>query len=632
MPETLHALIAARLDGLSRDERRLVGDASVLGKTFTSAALAVLSGTSQPELEPLLGGLVRKEVLGLQSDPRSPEHGQYGFLQDLLRQVAYDTLPKKERRTKHLQAAEHLSGAMTEEEVAEVVASHLLEAYRIEPDAADSAQLMTRAQLALVHAGERAASLGASTEARRYFEQAGDLEADAPTQASALFRAGEMAMIEGRAEEAGPLFERSIARYESVGDTHAAARVQSWLAFSEQTVGKLEVGIERMERAYEVVSGDAPDGDLAMLLFRLGQAHFFAGAPERALAWIEQSLDVAEALQLPEMLARGWSVKGAVIAARRPEEARVLIQQSLEMVLAHDAAAARRGDVCESLRPRLPARSLLRFPPGARATARVRAPDGQPAQRVVRAQRDDLRADHARTLGRGFRTAGRVARRHARTLRAALISPLGGARDPPEQGRPRRGTSAARPIRRSRSVRRRPGTFAYDAATAAVRLAEGNAVEALAKAEQAFDGRSALGIVGQDVKVGFLRGVEAALALGNVTKADELLTVVEELPVGLRPPLLDAAAHRFRARLAGDDPSADALFTRAAAQLRALELPFHLAVVLLEHGEWLAAQGRPDDAEPFVAEARETFERLEATPWLERLDAVRGGVPSGIPA
>ena len=54
--------------------------------------------------------------------------------------------------------------------------------------------------------------------------------------------------------------------------------------------------------------------------------------------------------------------------------------------------------------------------------------------------------------------------------------------------------------------------IAYDAATAAVRLAEGNAVEALAKAEQAFDGRSALGIVGQDVKVGFLRGVEAALA------------------------------------------------------------------------------------------------------------------------
>ena len=633
VPETLHALIAARLDGLSRDERRLVGDASVLGKTFTPAALAVLSGTSQPELEPLLGGLVRKEVLGLQSDPRSPEHGQYGFLQDLLRQVAYDTLPKKERRAKHLQAAEHLSGAMTEDEVAEVVASHLLEAYRIEPDAADSAQLMTKAQLALVHAGERAASLGASTEARRYFEQAGDLEADAPTQASALFRAGEMAMIEGRAEEAGPLFERSIARYESAGDTHAAARVQSWLAFSEQTLGKLEVGIERMERAYEVVSGDAPDGDLAMLLVRLGQAHFFAGDPERALPWIEQSLDVAEALQLPEMLARGWSVKGAVIAARRPEEARVLTQQALEMVLAHDVPRLawamysnlsdlgfQRDRYSDSLRV---LEQLLEF---SRRTGNRRSEWFTLAEMT-----------YALTmLGRWAEAFERLEELPDETLGryAQLSSTLSGVLEihlsRGDLDEARRLLARFDDLGASADAQER---VAYDAATAAVRLAEGNAVEALAKAEQAFDdGRSAIGIVGQDVKVGFLRGVEAALALGNATKADELLTLVEELPVGLRPPLLDAAAHRFRARLAGDDPSADALFTRAAAQLRALELPFHLAVVLLEHGEWLAAQGRPDDAEPFVAEARETFERLEATPWLERLDAVRGGVPSGIPA
>ena len=141
-----------------------------------------------------------------------------------------------------------------------------------------------------------------------------------------------------------------------------------------------------------------------------------------------------------------------------------------------------------------------------------------------------------------------------------------------------------------------------------------------------------MGITAQDVKVGYLRSLEAAFRLGDSTKLDDLLTKVERLSVGLRPPLLDAATHRYRARMAGDDPSADASFTRAAAQLRALELPFHLAVVLLEHGEWLAAQGRPDDAEPFLDEARETFERLEATPWLERLDGVRGEAPSGIPA
>ena len=110
MPETLHALIAARLDGLSAEERRLLQDAAVLGKTFTRDALAALSG-SEAELEPLLAALVRKEVLGVQADPRSPEHGQYGFLQDLVRHVAYETLSKRERRARHLAAAAHLSAA-----------------------------------------------------------------------------------------------------------------------------------------------------------------------------------------------------------------------------------------------------------------------------------------------------------------------------------------------------------------------------------------------------------------------------------------------------------------------------------------------------------------------------------------
>jgi class 3 adenylate cyclase len=72
VPETLHALIAARLDGLSAEERRVLQDASVLGKTFSKSALAALSGIGLDELDPLLTSLVRKEVLGIQADPRSP--------------------------------------------------------------------------------------------------------------------------------------------------------------------------------------------------------------------------------------------------------------------------------------------------------------------------------------------------------------------------------------------------------------------------------------------------------------------------------------------------------------------------------------------------------------------------------
>ena len=112
VPETLHALIAARLDGLSAEERRLLQDAAVLGKTFTTGRARVARRRPSVELEPLLASLVRKEVLGVQADPRSPEHGQYGFLQDLVRHVAYETLSKRERRARHLAAAAHLRAAL----------------------------------------------------------------------------------------------------------------------------------------------------------------------------------------------------------------------------------------------------------------------------------------------------------------------------------------------------------------------------------------------------------------------------------------------------------------------------------------------------------------------------------------
>ena len=210
VPETLHALIAARLDGLSAEERRLLQDAAVLGKTFTRDALAALSG-SEADLEPVLVALARKEVLGVQADPRSPEHGQYGFLQDLVRHVAYETLSKRERRVRHLAAAAHLSAAFAEDEdeVVEVIASHYLAANEAAPDADDADEIKGKARAMLVRAGERAESLAAAAEARRYFEQAVELTDDPSEKAALLTRAGEMAARTGDPDSARRLFEES---------------------------------------------------------------------------------------------------------------------------------------------------------------------------------------------------------------------------------------------------------------------------------------------------------------------------------------------------------------------------------------------------------------------------------------
>jgi hypothetical protein len=65
---------------------------------------------------------------------------------------------------------------------------------------------------------------------------------------------------------------------------------------------------------------------------------------------------------------------------------------------------------------------------------------------------------------------------------------------------------------------------------------------------------------------------------------------------------------------------------------RELGMPFWLAVTLFEQGEWLLSEGRSTEVEPLYREAGEIFERLEARPWLERLDAVQAGVRAEIPA
>ena len=99
VPETLHALIAARLDGLSAEERRAARGRRRPRQDVHARRAASLSRGSMPTRSSrVLASLVRKEVLAVQADPRSPEHGQYGFLQDLVRHVAYETLSRHERR------------------------------------------------------------------------------------------------------------------------------------------------------------------------------------------------------------------------------------------------------------------------------------------------------------------------------------------------------------------------------------------------------------------------------------------------------------------------------------------------------------------------------------------------------
>jgi class 3 adenylate cyclase/tetratricopeptide (TPR) repeat protein len=618
IPETLQALAAARLDGLASEERRIVQDAAVLGKTFSPAALSSLSGIAPDELRPLLGGLVRKELLGVQLDPRSPEHGQYGFLQDLIRQVAYDTLSRRDRREKHLAAATLLASTLSEEEVAEVVASHLLEAYRLEPDAQDAEALRERARRALFSAGERVAAVGAATEALNLFVQAAELGGSPDERGDALSRAGETASMTG-SEEAARLLDRAQEAYSEAGRMRAVARVASYRARLDQNAGRLDDAIRRMEDTYRLVEEEEPDADVALLMVRLAGAYAFTGDLERAQRLLERALDTAEALGLPQIMASAWNARALTVVGRRPNEARGLYRLAVDTALEHDlpgdaiTPVGNLSDVCfrldrydESLE-HLEQALVLTRKVGSRVMERFMRAEQTYALMMV-GRWDEALAVHAELPAESDQANI-----------ASLVLGIG-------EIRLRRGEHTAlaellvefEEIGRSSELQNRN---MFDAAVAGLRFAEGKTAEALTAARTAVATAETLGLGAQGVKLGYLHALEAALRLGEADEAERLLALVEQAPPGLRPPYLAALALRYRGRLAGDAPAADRHFAAAVARFRTLGLPFDEAAVSLEYAEWLEHIGRPAEAEPLRLTARQTFERLGATPWLERASA-----------
>ena len=614
VPETLHALVAARLDGLGAEERRVLQDGAVLGKTFTKQALAALSGLSESELEPILVSLTRKEVLGVQADPRSPEHGQYGFLQDLLRRVAYETLAKTDRKKRHLAAAAYLEESWGEHEVVEVVAAHYLDAYELAPDAADAADIRARAGERLARAGERAASLGASEEGERYFTQAAELSDDAVRRAAHLEQAGRMAWLDARSERARALLDDARTGFEAEGLKKHAARVSAQLAEIDYREGHPPQAVARLEAALSELESEDPDEDVATVAAQLGRFLVLNGQLDLAAPHLERALGLAEALRLPEVFAQALTSKSILFTSRnRLEEASILLEGALDRTLEQNLHKAslrafnNLGVVLEAADRYGDAADLIDR--GLELARRV-------GDRVAEANFLGGSVSSLVLLGRWDEALARAAEGEERApaIDQALLAPL--VTVSCERGDP----SGARQwltqsLRESEDLQVLCGVAVADAT---MLRTEGKPHEALDRAESAFAGRHELSISFLSVKLGLVEALEAAFVLKDTEKTRELLDYVAALRPGERAPLLEAQAHRFRAKLSGNDGE----FRAATALFRELALSFWLAVTLLEHGELLARQGRAGDAEPLLAEAREIFERLEARPWLERLDAV----------
>jgi class 3 adenylate cyclase/tetratricopeptide (TPR) repeat protein len=635
IPETLHALIAARLDGLSPEERRVLQDGAVLGKTFTQYDLCCVVGLPEDELEPVLGSLVRKEVLGLQRDPRSPEQGQYSFLQDLLRQVTYDTISKRDRRAKHVTVAEQLLKDSEDEDAIQVVASHYLDAYQLADGAEDAPQIRQKALMALEGAASRAESLAAHGEAQRYLEKAASLLDDGPEKAGLLERAGHAAVFGSRSAEALPLFEDASRIYTGCGQVRDEARVSASIGNILWDEDRIEEGLARMEPSFQVLAGSDDDEDLGTVAAQLARMHFFSGQTEEALEKVEVALGVGERVGDPELLSQALNTKSLILDAMgRDVESMALLRHALEVALkgGRDSAATRAyinlshramnaDDLAQAAEYQLAGTVVAR---------RMGYPwaewflIGHQTHRLFFAGEWDAALEMAATLP-DFRETP-----DART--GAAICAIATIPIDIRRGRMERVDADFEPclgLEDSSDLQNRASSAGL---RSYIHIARGEYDAALRLAEQVIDLVPELGVGHVSVREAVICGCEAALAMGDTASAGRIVAAVESRRETPHLRYLVGHLARVEARLAAilgkDESSIEPPFRTAIATFEEISYPFDVAWAHLEAGEWLVSRGRGEEAVPHLSRALETFERLGAAPWAARVRVALDKTPS----
>ena len=624
VPETLQALVASRLDNLDPAERALLQDAAVIGQSFTPATLAAVVKAPVVEVERVLEALVAKQVLAFVDEPLSAERGQYVFLQALVRTIALSTLSRRDLKARHLAVARHLQETWGEEagDIAEVLASHYLDAVEAEPEAPDAESIRASACQTLADAGRRALSLALGPEARRHFERAAELAAKPAMHGRLLREAGMAAYLSGEPEDALVLFNEAIALLERAGLHREAAQAESPASRTLQELGRLDEAWERIVRAYDAANDGSDDEVVAEIGARKSALAFMRGDNEAALEEADAALRIADGLRLGSELVIALITKANALAeVGRPTESTALLTHAIKLATEHDLGAeVGRGyynlaDNVMSQGRFAEAEEML-----TRALELARRRGDRPDERRLLAQRlialgalgrwDEALGDagtlvkHGEDIWSAQATVTLPIVFAARGDAAGLEAMMERAGD--AGGWP--AVAAAQKIARAVVARETGGDGLDEAREAIVELLPAGTSE---------------------LPPLFAETIDCVFAAGQIERVEQLLHAVDELKPSQLTPLLDAEATRARGRLAthkGDVEAADQHFRGAIALFRALETRFYLARAQLEHAELLSRTGR--DGSSSLDEAATVFEDLGATPWLERARRLQTAVPA----
>jgi class 3 adenylate cyclase/tetratricopeptide (TPR) repeat protein len=344
IPDTLQALIAARIDHLPEGEKSVLQRAAVIGRTFWSGAVEHLGGDADGELQPLLDDLLLREFV--LTEPRSTISGEdaYRFKHVLIREVAYSGLSKTARARHHRHFAEWL-GERAKEELLEVRAYHLDQATALlaELDGAPPEELAQEAAEALQMAGMRALAREANATARRLLHRSAELEPTLERRyqaARAAWRMSDYPVVSNEMEDV-------LLGAREEGDSELEARALTALAHvtlqREGDVGRAE---QLAQKALEVAETDESRIDAVGIL---EAGAWWRGRLREAESYAEEELEIARRLDRPDLESDALlDLAGIYVSRREGERAEPLIERALELAEVSGSLTAKARAFTES--------------------------------------------------------------------------------------------------------------------------------------------------------------------------------------------------------------------------------------------------------------------------------------------
>lgn len=301
VPRSIHALIAARLDGLAADEKSLLQDASVVGRVFWSGVAARLAAQDVIKTGEQLGRLRIKELITAREPSSFSDEHEFGFHHSLIRDVAYDSLPKQLRAQKHsivADWAEARTSTTDREDVVELIATHYQQActYMVEigVPANEVLSLQAKAYEWSVRAARHSMHVWQIAEALDWYQKAlavaETLPIDAKERAKLWETYGLAAFGVLDDEAVSHAFDEALALYATDVDADAdMGRVKATQAVVLDQLSD-ERATERAEEGVATLRATDDRRSLARAMSVLGQLYWRKGRLQDAIGVLQESL------------------------------------------------------------------------------------------------------------------------------------------------------------------------------------------------------------------------------------------------------------------------------------------------------------------------------------------------------